>query len=108
MTHRVAVTVSALVLVFAPAAEACFCGGSFCRNLATATTLFEATVVGQEPDPADGGGVKTIRLSDIRPIRGAAPRVLELQGTSCDLELKVGARYLIEPHEWAPGKFGVS
>ncbi len=108
MMCRVGLAVAALVLLFSSAAEACFCGGSFCRNLATATTLFEATVVGQEPDPAAGGGVKTIHLSDIRAIRGQAPRVLELQGTSCDLELKVGARYLIEPHEWAPGKFGVS
>ena len=106
--RRVAVTVAALVLLVVPAAEACFCGGSFCGNVATATTLFEATVVGQEPDPAAGGGVKTIRLSDIRTLRGVAPQVLELQGTSCDLELKIGARYLIEPHEWAPGKFGVS
>jgi hypothetical protein len=89
-------------------AEACMCGGSFCGSVATATTIFEATVVSEEPDPSAGNGTKTIRLTDIRPIRGVAPRVLELQGSSCDLELKVGARYLIEPHEWAPGKFGVS
>lgn len=106
LTTAIGVLIGALL---APhAAEACFCGGTHCGNLATATTLFEATVVGQDPDPAAGGGTRTIRLADIRAIRGAAPRVLELQGTSCDLELKVGARYLIEPHEWAPGKFGVS
>jgi hypothetical protein len=95
-------------LVAPAVAEACFCGGTHCGNLAVATTLFEATVISEDPDPAAGGGTRTIRLSDIRPICGVAPRVLELQGTSCDLGLKVGARYLIEPHEWAPGKFGVS
>ena len=106
LTTAVGVLVAGLL---APSvAEACFAAARIAATLRRRRPYSRRTVAGEEPDPAAGGGVKTIRLSDIRPIRGVAPRALELQGSSCDLELKVGVRYLIEPHEWAPGKFGVS
>lgn len=88
--------------------EACMCGRGPCGAIATAPVLFEATIVSTEPDPAVGGGTRVLRLADVRAIRGPAPQVIELQGSSCDLELAVGQRYFIEAHEWAPGKFGVS
>ena len=97
-----------VLLLSETAAEACSCGRGSCSAIATTPVLFEATIVSTEPDPGTGGGTRVLRLSDVRAIRGQAPQVIELQGSSCDLELAVGQRYFIEAHEWAPGKFGVS
>lgn len=102
----VAVMAGAWLALPAPA-HACFCAGS-CRTALTAPVLFEATVVALDPDPALGGGQKFVRLAQVRALRGQAPTVLEMQGSSCDVEFKVGARYLIEADQWAPGKFGAS
>ncbi len=88
-------------------AQACHCNGS-CRTALTAPVLFEATVVALDPDPALGGGQKFVRLTRVRALRGQAPTVLEMEGSSCDVEFKAGARYLIEADQWAPGKFGAS
>lgn len=108
MTRVVMVVVAALLLVAPAVAEACLCGRGPCGAIATAPVLFEATIVSTEPDPGEGRGTRILRLADVRAIRGLAPQVIELQGSSCDLELAVGQRYIIEAHEWAPGKFGVS
>lgn len=88
-------------------AEACFCSGS-CRSALTAPVLFEATVVSLDPDPATGTIARTVRLENVRAIRGSAPAVVEMQGTSCDVEFKVGVRYLIEADEWGSGRVGAS
>jgi hypothetical protein len=109
MTWVLSIVVTTALLLVAPsAAEACFCSRGPCGAVATAPVLFEATIVSTEPDPGEGRGTRILRLADVRAIRGPAPHVIELEGSSCDLELAVGQRYFIEAHEWAPGKFGVS
>ena len=110
MTRLLSIFAAVLgMLVFGEiAVEACLCGRGPCGAIATTPVLFEATIVSTEPDPGTGGGTRILRLADVRAIRGPAPQVIELQGSSCDLELAVGQRYFIEAHEWAPGKFGVS
>ena len=94
MTRLLSIFAAVLgMLVFGETAvEACLCGRGSCGAIATTPVLFEATIVSTEPDPGTGGGTRILRLADVRAIRGPAPQVIELQGSSCDLELAVGQR----------------
>lgn len=85
--------------------HACRCGDvPDCRSAASYDAVFEATVEALIPPPArpDGlwssGDSLTVRLRDLRPIRGEArPQVITAQGTSlsCGYSFSVGRRYLI-------------
>lgn len=87
--------------------EACFCVAS-CQS-APPATLFEATVAAIEP-PDGPYGNRVVRLADVRAIRGDATPDVIVSGdaASCSFQFVVGVRYLIDAHEFQPGRFGAS
>lgn len=95
---------AALVLLFAvPGVEACSCAQTSCRQATEYDAVFEATVEAVEPPAAGPAGlwssadVITVRLRDLRPIRGEADTqvVTARSGISCGYPFRVGTRYLI-------------
>lgn len=100
-------TCCSLVLL-TPSAEACTCFRP-CGTILQAKILFEATVVAVEPDPSSRGD-SLARLADVRSIRGGSTPAYVVAGNeaACGYTFKVGTRYLIDAHEFQPGRFGAS
>lgn len=105
--HRVFPLVVAL-LVGAPAvAAACTCVSQQCDSVIESGTLFEGTV--ESIAPAGPEGV-VVRFSDVRAVRGAAPRIVTTapDSGSCGYGFVVGRRYLVDARAGRSGRFGVS
>ncbi len=89
-------------------AEACFCMNP-CGTVLNSSLLFEGTVIAIEPlDGGQSGGTHVVRLADVRSVRGTPPRELVTGGSTCAFEFTVGIRYVIDAHEFEPGRAGTS
>lgn len=103
-----AVTAAWMLLAVPSAADACFCSPR-CGSILQSTTLVEATVVAIQSPPS-GLGEAIVTLTDVRVVRGtAAPdRLVMGAGDTCGYDFKIGTRYLVDAHEFQPGRFGAS
>lgn len=100
----VATAFAAVMVTLSPVSvEACTCGPSDCRSVASYDAVFEATVDAVVAPPARPVGARppspplTVRLSGLRAIRGEArSQVVTAPSTaSCGYRFTVGTRYLI-------------
>lgn len=109
MTMRVwAVTAAWMFLALPSAADACFCAAN-CGSILQSGALFEATVVAIQSPPS-GLGEAIVTLADVRVVRGTAVpnRLVMGAGDTCGYQFKIGTRYLVDAHEFQPGRFGAS
>jgi hypothetical protein len=109
-----------LAAVGVRAADGCTCLMASCGDLARADAVFEATVASIEPSPGvvstgnaasatfiNGGGMRLVRLKDVRGWRGEAPNVVYTGqgGGDCGYDFRAGERYLIEASRSSDGRF---
>ncbi len=98
---------AACVGPLAARADARSCVTNGCSALPQAGVVFLATVVAIEPvRPDRPSNQQIIRLDNVTPILGAAPRELRTSSMSDD-PLTVGTRYFIDAEEAGPGTFVV-